>query len=159
MVIPLLVMYERLPLSETENISEISCWKIIAGQLQKHISFYSYLKWRTQVGFTGWTTKHCACDTREFLCNWVTRSFWGRTRKFAYKLTFKLFKTVITLQITKAHFKSSQSAVFNSRCLVEASNNYVFVAAGTCLSSHCLAMGVSSSSAIPAFRRRVTVRT
>jgi hypothetical protein len=34
---------------------------------------------------------------------------------------------------------------------------YVFVAAGTCLPSRCLAMNVYSGSAIPAFRRHVTI--
>jgi hypothetical protein len=34
---------------------------------------------------------------------------------------------------------------------------YVFVAAGTCLSSRCLAMNVYSGSTIPAFRRHVTI--
>jgi hypothetical protein len=34
---------------------------------------------------------------------------------------------------------------------------YVFVAAGTCLPSRCLAMKIYSGSAIPAFRRHVTI--
>jgi hypothetical protein len=46
-----------------------------------------------------------------------------------------------------------------SRCLETGSSTVacVFVAAGICLPSHCLAMYVCSGSTVPAFRRHVTL--
>lgn len=148
--------------------------------------FLQLLQMKGSSGFHCMDHKTLCMWCMEFLCNWVTPSFWGRTIKFAYKLTFNLLKAVIILQtssllsllssiqevqLSRKPGRSAQRTplltdcccnfrwqdelltlintcrqVVCSRCLLAASNNYVFFVAGTCLSSHCLTMGVSSAS-------------
>jgi hypothetical protein len=71
---------------------------------------------------------------------------WGLRPDF-----YRLFLTELFF-ITTLHRPNRRHRVNNSSIVA-----CIFVAAGTCLPSRCLAMNVYSGSTIPAFRRHVTI--